>query len=241
MPSPRSYLRTIPCWDHQRHLLARLDVAIADALGALVQPGQTVLDFGCGDRPYESVVRGLQANYIGCDLAGTPDLLVQPGSPVPRDSASLDGILSSQVLEHVGDLDWYLGECRRLLKPGGWLLLSTHGMWLYHPHPTDFRRWTRDGLKLELESRGFAVESFQPLVGPLAYSTQIRLLGFHHLLTKVPIIGRLLLTPLACLMNARMALEDAITPEAIRADNATVYVLICRVGPARNERRPTSN
>ena len=26
------------------------------------------------------------------------------------------------------------------------------------PHPTDFRRWTRDGLVRELESRGFAVE-----------------------------------------------------------------------------------
>lgn len=240
MSQARSHLRSLPYWDHQRHLLARLDAAIAEALGALVRPGQTVLDFGCGDRPYEEVVRGLQGNYVGCDLAGTPDLNVTPGLQVPREPASCDGILSSQVLEHVGDLDWYLGECRRLLKPAGWLLLSTHGMWLYHPHPTDFRRWTRDGLKLELESRGFQIESFTPLVGPLAYSTQIRLLGFHHLLLKIPVIGRLLLAPVACFMNARMALEDAITPAAIRSDNASVYVAVCRVGPARNERRPTS-
>jgi SAM-dependent methyltransferase len=145
---------------------------------------------------------------------------------VPLADACADGVVSFQVLEHVADLDWYLGECFRLLKPGGWLLLSTHGVWLYHPHPTDFRRWTRDGLVAELEQRGFAVAGVRPVVGPLAWTTQFRLLGYREVLRRIPYLGPLLLAPLAWCMNLRMVLEDFVTPETIRATNASVYVTL---------------
>ena len=63
-------------------------------------------------------------------------------------------VLSAQVLEHVADLDAYCAEIRRLLREDGTLLLSTHGNWLYHPHPEDHRRWTRTGLALDLAFLG---------------------------------------------------------------------------------------
>ena len=84
------------------------------------------------------------------------------------------------------DLPWYLGECRRVLRPGGWLLLSTHGTWLYHPHPTDFRRWTADGLVREIEAHGFTVERITGLIGPLAWTTQFRLLGYREVFAPDP-------------------------------------------------------
>src|SRR5262249_46064918 len=132
------------------------------------------------------------------------------------------------VLEHVWDLDWYLGECHRLLEPGGWLLLSTHGTWLYHPHPTDFRRWTRDGLVGEIAARGFAVEEVRSIVGPLAWTTLFRLFALRHLLLKVPLLGPLLYAPCACFMNLRMRLEDAVTPASLRDTNASVYMVLAR-------------
>lgn len=141
--------------------------------------------------------------------------------------------MSFQVLEHVWDLDWYLGEALRLLTPGGWLLLSTHGAWLYHPHPTDYRRWTRDGLVRELESRGFVVQKVSAVVGPLAWTTQFRLLGIREALLRIPLLGRALLVPVAGFMNARMAFEDWITPSAIRETNASVYVILSRTPGAR--------
>jgi len=155
-------------------------------------------------------------------------VLLEPGRPADLPGESADGVVSFQVLEHVWDLDWYLGECHRVLKPGGWLLLSTHGTWLYHAHPTDFRRWTRDGLVGELLERHFQVESVEGVVGPLAWTTQIRLLGIRHFLEPLSSFGRMILLPVSIVMNSRMILEDAITPTFIRNDNACVYVTLCR-------------
>jgi SAM-dependent methyltransferase len=221
-------------WHHDWHHLVNLrdDLQVVLRKHELPRPGDRVLDLGCGDRPYESWFRRPGCEYFGCDLGEGADVRIEPGRSLPLADGSADGVVSFQVLEHVWDLDWYLGECYRLLKPGGWLLLSTHGTWLYHPHPTDFRRWTRDGLERELTSRGFTLETLRGSVGPLAWTTQFRLLGLRHLLLKVPVLGRLLLGPLACLMNLRMVLEDALTPTSIRDVNASVYVTLSRK-PAR--------
>jgi SAM-dependent methyltransferase len=67
-------------------------------------------------------------------------------------------VLSTQVLEHVNCHNRYLLEANRLLKPGGILILSTHGSFYDHGCPWDFRRWTAEGLKLDIENAGFRVE-----------------------------------------------------------------------------------
>ncbi|HXG11409.1 MAG TPA: class I SAM-dependent methyltransferase [Gemmataceae bacterium] len=213
-------------WYVLRCLRRQIEVLL-DSTAAL-RAGQRVIDFGCGDRPYERLITARGAQYIACDLDGDVDVRIKPGRPLDLPDASADGVVSFQVLEHVWDLDWYLGQCYRLLKPGGWLLLSTHGNWLYHPHPTDYRRWTRDGLVEERRARDFRVETVMPAVGPLAWTTQFRLLGLHHVFRKIPILGPAILAPVACLMNLRMVLEDLVTPTAIRQANASVYVTLSR-------------
>ncbi len=219
-----------PWWDHQRHVLTHLRAAVDRALTLYCRPGpgQRVVDLGCGECPYEPLFRRRGTVYIGCDINGDSDVRIEPGSPVPLADGIADGVVSFQVLEHVWDLDWYLGECRRILKPGGWLLLSTHGAWLYHPHPADYRRWTRDGLRRELEQRGLVMEATEGVVGPLAWTTQFRLLGIRHVLQTIPLLGPPLVLMVACLMNLRMAIEDAITPAKIRDDNACMYVIFSR-------------
>jgi SAM-dependent methyltransferase len=66
--------------------------------------------------------------------------------------------LSTQHLEHVDDPDLVLAELHRVLAPGGTLLLSTHGVWVYHPDPHDLWRWTEEGLRTLFERHGFVVE-----------------------------------------------------------------------------------
>jgi SAM-dependent methyltransferase len=215
--------------DHDWYVMRPLREAIERLLDrAQLQSGQRVIDFGCGDRPYAPIIAARGATYVDCDIDGVVDVKIEPGKPLALPDNSADGIVSFQVLEHVWDLDLYLGDCLRVLKPGGWLLLSTHGSWLYHPHPTDFRRWTRDGLIDEIQSRGLTVEETISIAGPLAWTTLFRLIGMNQVMRNVPVLGSIAKIPITLAMNLRMLVEDAITPAQIRDTNASVYVTLSR-------------
>ena len=53
--------------------------------------------------------------------------------PVPLPAASFDVVMCCDVIEHLPDPARFVADFRRLLKPGGWLLLSFGPPW-YHPH-----------------------------------------------------------------------------------------------------------
>jgi 2-polyprenyl-3-methyl-5-hydroxy-6-metoxy-1,4-benzoquinol methylase len=108
--------------------------------------GFRVLDVGCGDRPYEQLLRGA-AEIVGFDVPGNPHADLHGSiDAIPVEDASFDVVLCLQVLEHVPDPAAAVRELRRVVKPGGRVLLSTHGVYPFHPNPDDFWRWTNDGL-----------------------------------------------------------------------------------------------
>ncbi len=194
----------------------------------LSRPGAVVVDYGCGNMPYRPLFEAEGCRYLGADFEGSPDLQIDADGRMNIDDASADLVVSFQVLEHVRDLAAYLAEARRVLRPGGWMVLSTHGTWLYHPHPEDHRRWTRPGLIAELERHGFTVDDCQPVVGVLALTTVLRLTALRFVLLRAPLVGRFVSGLCAVLMNTRAFLEDAVTPKWVTADNACVYVTASR-------------
>ncbi len=127
----------------------------------------TILDYGCGSSPYESLFRGKCKTYLKADLKGVPgaDVTIHEQGTVEYASDSVDLVLSTQVLEHVVDPAKMLAESYRLLKPGGHLILSTHGNWIYHPDPTDYWRWTCDGLRKIVEEAGFTIVAMDGIMG----------------------------------------------------------------------------
>jgi SAM-dependent methyltransferase len=209
-----------------RGLTRELDTMV----GQTIAKNARVLDYGCGSMPYRALVERHGAHYVGADFEAGAAVEIQPDGRLPVASDSFDAILSVQVLEHVRDLDLYLAEACRILKDEGVLLLSTHGTWLYHPHPEDHRRWTRTGLVHDIEARGFEVHGVESIVGPLATSTMIRLTGYAFFLRRLPLIGRPLAGLLAVIINVRGWLEDKLTPSGIRRDNGCIFIASCTKG-----------
>jgi SAM-dependent methyltransferase len=207
-------------------LLRDLRAAIVSLLRKVGKEGAVVLDYGCGSKPYQALFADAGMRYLPADFGSEAEVRIDKAGRLQVADRSSDLVASFQVLEHVRDLGLYLSEARRVLRPGGALLLSTHGTWLYHPHPEDHRRWTRVGLISELSNYGFDVVDCVPVVGPLATTTILRLTGANFALRKVPIIGRPLGALLALIMNLRALAEEAITPQAIKQDNACVYLVL---------------
>jgi SAM-dependent methyltransferase len=218
-------------WDIDFLLMRELAAAFRAAVSRYLGESRRlrVVDYGCGSMPYRTLF-GECADYVGADLPDNAHASVhlRADGSLPLANASADVVISAQVLEHVQRADQYLAECRRVLCQNGLLLLSTHGTWVYHPHPTDVRRWTRWGLQFDVEQAGFRVIDVFSCLGPLAYSTQLRLLLLQGALRKLGYLGQVMSVPICLLGQAWMLFEEYLTPEWVKRDNACVYVIAAR-------------
>jgi SAM-dependent methyltransferase len=115
----------------------------------------TILDYGAGASPYRQYFPN--ADYRRADITGAASLQykIDQDSTIPESDETFDVILSTQVAEHVPNPGVYFQEAFRLLKKGGRLILTTHGMWEEHGSPYDFQRWTGDGLRRDVARAGF--------------------------------------------------------------------------------------
>ena len=143
-----------PFFFARRGLLAELRPLFPELTGA-------VLDVGCGRKPYRARVAATR--YVGVDVEteatrGYVDVDVfYDGRTLPFATASFDGVLCSQVLEHVFTPEEFLREIARVLRPGGRLVLAVPFAWDEHEQPNDFARYSSFGLRALLERTGFNV------------------------------------------------------------------------------------
>jgi SAM-dependent methyltransferase len=116
---------------------------------ALAKADMVVLDVGCGrgaaadrfdERPWERcrVLKGKCKHVIGIDVdpVGQTNPLIDEfrridGDRWPVDDASIDLLVSDAVLEHIPNPDQYFAECRRVVKPGGYICIRTPNRWSY--------------------------------------------------------------------------------------------------------------
>lgn len=135
--------------DYYEELWARLPAELEPPsferrLGFLrgsVRAGDRALDVGAGAGEFTAALADAGAVPIGVEVAEAalarartrhPDRdfrLVPLDGPLPFDDCSFELVWASEVIEHVTDTARWLSEVRRVLVPGGRLLLTTpsHG------------------------------------------------------------------------------------------------------------------
>ncbi|MGL4629809.1 MAG: class I SAM-dependent methyltransferase [Leadbetterella sp.] len=181
-------------------------------------------DYGCGNKPYETLIIPFVERYIGVDLPEntSADIHISPEGRIQLDESSLDVVLSTQVLEHVVNPNLYLLEAQRVLKKDGMLILSTHGYWMFHPDPTDFWRWTSTGLRKVVSEAGFEVVYFKGIIGRSAMGLQLFQDG---IIFKLP---KFLRPVLAIVMQPLIIFFDKITSQETRDKDACTFVLVAK-------------
>jgi len=141
--------------------LALLDETPAGAVVLDHGAGEATLRARLGGRRYIALDMGVGHggwDYSALDVIG--DVMRLPLAP-----ASVDVVVSKQVLEHVPDPVATLREIARVLRPGGRVLLSTNQSWPQHQQPYDFFRFTSFGLQYCFSSAGLSVSRLEPMGG----------------------------------------------------------------------------
>jgi SAM-dependent methyltransferase len=159
-------------------------------LKAELRDGDRVLDLGCGTGTFTQIAADSGAGVaIGVEVAETaiararaqhPALefrLAPIDGPLPLADASFDLVWASEVIEHIADTAVWLSEVRRVLAPGGRLLLTTpahgrlrlllHGVERYSdPQGDHLHLYTPRSLRALLTEFGFVDVQVEAASGP---------------------------------------------------------------------------
>lgn len=133
----------------------------------------TLLDLGCGMKPYQEAFGRDVDQWIGLDFSSTPSGrsaadVFGSALELPFGTARFDTVLSTEVLEHVSRPEALLMEAHRVLKPGGHLVLTAPQTNPLHEEPHDYYRYTCHGLRYLTEQTGLRVVETRPLGGAIA-------------------------------------------------------------------------
>lgn len=131
---------------------------------------------------------------------------------LPLQDQSVDIVFATQVIEHVTDPHRMVRECKRILRPDGYLILSGPFYWPLHEEPHDFFRFTKYGFEHLLKDAGFLEWQIREDGGDWA-----------QLMLSISLrLERRWLIPFRCAVNLIGALLDALRPSTRSPANYTV-------------------
>jgi SAM-dependent methyltransferase len=144
--------------------------------------GATVLEAGCGEGYGAELLAGVARRVVALDYDAAavghvarryPRVAVARTNLValPVRDGGCDAVVSLQVIEHLWEQERFLRECRRVLRPGGVLLLSTPNRLTFSPG--------RDTPLNPFHTRELDGAQLAALVGAAGF-VDIEVAGLHH-------------------------------------------------------------
>jgi SAM-dependent methyltransferase len=195
-----------------------------------------VLDVGCGRKPYRAFIPA--SRYVGLEIDSPETRAAHrladayyDGRVFPFADRSFDGVLCSQVFEHVFNPPEFLAEIHRVLRPGGCLVLTVPFVWDEHEQPNDFARYSSFGLRAVLERAGFEVEAMRKSLPDSRVLFQLANAYLYKVTrSRHPAVNRLAMIALLAPVNLLGAILGPLLPA-----NADLYLdnlVLARKPPA---------
>jgi len=183
--------------------------------------GAAVLDAGSGRGAWQPVVERGGATYRSIEWAPrgahqptwTGDICAMPQVP----SQEFDVVVCHQVLEHVRHPSRAMQEFRRVLKPGGRLVMSVPHLSRRHELPFDFQRFTPEGVAVLAEESGFAVEDLSCFGGLACFLHHQTSLVLPGSLSGIPLLAEFGIALNAPLSWACLAFDACVDRKALFA------------------------
>jgi SAM-dependent methyltransferase len=182
--NPRFGPWTVFLYLHRKPILDAVREAAPQLRGRL-------LDVGCGKKPYASLLNCTE--HVGVDVENSPhprDAMdkIYDGQTLPFADEEFDSLLCTEVLEHCRDPQRVMREMYRVLKPGGYALITVPMIFHHHEEPWDFQRFTHYGMEWLAKQANLRVLWIKPRGA--VYSTTLAMLytALSYSLSRRPFI-----------------------------------------------------
>lgn len=145
----------------------------------------TILDVGGGQEPqFKELLLSLSQKYLNLEIHKGPEVdIVGSVYKIPLTNTVIDIVTIFMVLEHLNKPLEALKECRRVMKKGGYLALTTVQYWHTHNHPSDYFRYTKAGLEYLCKEARLKIVDIWSIGGPF-------LVVFHAIELNLPGVWR---------------------------------------------------
>ncbi len=178
MTLPLTGERTVPGIAEENYWFRRHEAAYLHLIGHCADA--VVLEAGCGEGYGAQLIRTVARRVVALDYdeltsrhvaRAYPQLNVLRGNlaALPVRDGGVDVVANLQVIEHLWDQEGFLAECRRVLRPGGTLIVTTPNRLTFSPgqdtplNPFHTRELAPSELDEMLREAGFRVDELTGL------------------------------------------------------------------------------
>lgn len=180
----------------------------------------TILDVGCGASPYKFLFDANKTKYVGIDIVEADqfdycnsEVISFNGKEIPFADNTYDGVMCTEVLEHVHEYQTLVDEIHRVMKPGSVLMLTVPWSARYHYIPYDFFRYTpstlnmifKDFTDVRIIGRGTDITSIVAKILVIWFRNLLPSKGSFNIVTfLLALLFTPFVLPLACLGHLSM-------------------------------------